>query len=217
MHNKALTAAGLPASAFTACAAPLARWRNGWNAPLESRRRSWATSQARPPRSITACARSTCCACGTPRLRLDSERSLFLGTYIRLSFGPAGPKRGAPRNDNRRITVYLAFKSFLGGGEISARDAQLKAARSLCIGGKDPCDQARSIRRILNAPETLALVGSQKVLSIVGEDADDRPVRYAVLTSPAYEWDPLEPIIGWIWSEGSRSSRYGKLTTIRGQ
>jgi hypothetical protein len=146
-----------------------------------------------------------------------SDKGLFLGTYIRLSFGPAGPKRGAPRNDNRRITVYLAFKSFLGGGEISARDAQLKAARSLCIGGKDPCDQARSIRRILNAPETLALVGSQKVLSIVGEDADDRPVRYAVLTSPAYEWDPLEPIIGWIWSEGSRSSRYGKLTTIRGQ
>jgi integrase len=70
MHNKACWP--LPVCLrclFTACAAPLARWRNGWNAPLESRRRSWATSQARPPRSITAFARSICCACGTPRSR----------------------------------------------------------------------------------------------------------------------------------------------------
>jgi integrase len=54
---------------FTACAAPLVRWPSGWNAPLECLRKSWATSQARPRRSITGFARSTCCASGIPRLK----------------------------------------------------------------------------------------------------------------------------------------------------
>jgi hypothetical protein len=69
-HNKALTAAGLPASHSWSAPLRSARWRNGWNAPPESRRKSWDTSRARLPRSITGFARSTCCACGTRRLRL---------------------------------------------------------------------------------------------------------------------------------------------------
>jgi hypothetical protein len=71
-HNPVLTAAGLPALTVHALRRSFAsaRWRNGWNALQGYRRKSWATSRARLPRSITGFARSTCCACGTRRLRL---------------------------------------------------------------------------------------------------------------------------------------------------
>jgi hypothetical protein len=69
MHVKALAAAGLPALTCMACAVRLVHWRSGQNARLESQRKSWATSQAPLPRSITAAARSICYACGTPRLK----------------------------------------------------------------------------------------------------------------------------------------------------
>jgi hypothetical protein len=62
MHNKALTAAGLPALSLHGLRRSFGTLANGWNAPRESRRKSWATSQARPPRSITGFVRSICCA-----------------------------------------------------------------------------------------------------------------------------------------------------------
>jgi hypothetical protein len=62
MHNKALTAAGLPALSIHGLRRSFGTLAEWVECPAGVRRRSWATSQVRPLRSITASARLTCCA-----------------------------------------------------------------------------------------------------------------------------------------------------------
>ena len=52
-----------------ACAAPLAHCRNGWKSLPVSWRRLWDTSRAQLPRNTTYSGNSTCCTCGTSKLR----------------------------------------------------------------------------------------------------------------------------------------------------
>ena len=143
-----------------------------------------------------------------------SDKGLMLGNYYKLSFDQP-PKRGRPAtNAARTIAVCLAFNFYRAKSEPIIQ-AQILTARDLNIGGTDPDNQSRAVRRSLNSASTLALIGARKALVIVGLDADGASVCFSILTNPGYEFDANKPVRGWVWKPEFQKAKLGSVSIHR--